>query len=67
VGIVATNSGTGFAAVTGNTIQGSRQSDVGLFFAGGGNPLKITASGNNITGVGTKVKSGQNATVTGGS
>ena len=67
VGIVATNSGTGFAAVTGNTIQGNRQSDVGLFFAGGGNPLKITASGNNITGVGTKVKSGQNATVTGGS
>jgi hypothetical protein len=65
--ITATNSGTGYASVTGNVIQGNRQSDVGLSFTGGGNPLKVAASGNNVTGVGTKLKTGQNATVTGGS
>jgi hypothetical protein len=65
--ITGTNSGTGYVAVTGNTIQGNRQSDIGLSFSGGDNPLKVTASGNNVTGVGTKVKSGQNATVTAGS
>jgi hypothetical protein len=54
-------------AVTGNVIQGSRQSDVGLYFTGAGNPLKVTVSGNNVTGVGTKVKTGADATVTAGS
>ncbi len=53
--------------MTGNTIQGNRQSDVGLSFTGGDNPLRITASGNNVTGVGTKLKSGPNAKVTSGS
>ena len=65
--INATNSGTGYAAVTGNVIQGNRQSDIGLYFTGAGNPLKVTASGNNITGVGTKTKTGSDATVTTGS
>ena len=64
--ITGTNSGTGYASVTGNTIQGNRQNDVGLSFTGGDNPLRVTASGNNVTGVGTKLKTGPNAKVTGG-
>ena len=32
--ITGTNSGTGYASVTGNTIQGNRQNDVGLSFTG---------------------------------
>lgn len=65
--ITGTNSGTGYASVTGNTIQGNRQSDVGLSFSGGDNSLRVTASGNNVTGVGTKVRTGANTKVTGGS
>ncbi|MBV9795029.1 MAG: right-handed parallel beta-helix repeat-containing protein [Actinobacteria bacterium] len=65
--ITGANSGTGYAAVTGNTIQGGGPGGVGLSFSGGGNVLKVTASGNNVTGVATKTRSGSGATVTGGS
>jgi hypothetical protein len=65
--ITQANSGTGHVAVTGNVIMGDRAGDVGLSFAGGTAKLSVTASGNEITGVGRPRAVLSGASVTAGS
>ena len=65
--ITQANSGTGHVAVTGNVIMGDRAGDVGLLFAGGPAKLSVTASGNEITGVGRPRVVLPGASVTAGS
>lgn len=67
IGITSVHSGTGYLAVTGNVIMGDRPSDVGMSFSGGTAQLVVSASGNEITGVGTARIAGPNASVTAGS
>ena len=66
LGITGVTGGTGHLAVTGNVIMGVRHSDIGQFFTGGPNSLSVTASGNEVTGVGTALAYGGHVTLTGG-
>ena len=53
--------------MTGNVIMGSQPSDIGIFLSGGQHKLDVAISGNQVSGVGTALVNGGNATVNGGS
>jgi hypothetical protein len=67
ISIAQANSGTGHLSVTGNVIVGERKSDIGISVSGGQNKLDVTASGNQVSNVGTVLVNGGNATLTRGS
>lgn len=66
IAITQARGGTGYLAVTGNVIVGTRPADTGFAFSAATGRLVVASSGNQVAGVGTVTRRGPGVQLTGG-